>query len=96
MPHFYFHLFNDMTSIDEEGVDLPDLKVAMDKATAIAREMAAESVRQGHLALDHRIDLASDTGQTVATVRFGEVVKIQGDPSAFDHGEKHNGGKLPS
>ena len=93
MPRFFFHLFNDVTSIDDEGVDLPDLKVAMDKAVTIAREMAAESVRAGHLVLDHRIELATDTGQTVATVRFGEVVKVEGDATAVD---RHKGGKPPN
>ena len=78
MPHFYFHLHNDLTSIDEEGVDLPDVEAAMQKAAGTAREMAAESVREGHLVLDHRIDVANELGETVGTVHFGEVVKVTG------------------
>jgi hypothetical protein len=83
MPYFYFHLFNDITSIDEEGADLPTTDAAMQRAATTAREMAAESVREGHLVLDHRIELANDAGQTIAKVRFGEVVKIEGDPTSY-------------
>lgn len=78
MPHFYFHLFNDETILDQEGVDLPDKAVAIEKACKAAREMAAESVREGRLVLDHRIDVADDSGATVATIRFRDAVQVEG------------------
>lgn len=82
MPRFYFHLFNDLTSIDEEGVDLPNAAAALQKGAAIAREMAAESVREGHLILDHRIDVANERGDTIGTVYFRDVVEIKQSASA--------------
>lgn len=77
MPRFYFHLFNDLTSIDEEGAELPSETAALRRAETNAREMAAESVREGHLTLSHRIVVGDEGGGTVATVRFGDVVQVR-------------------
>jgi len=43
-----------------------------------AREMAAESVKAGHLDLSHRVEVTDAGGSFVFTVRFGEVVAILG------------------
>jgi hypothetical protein len=77
VPRFYFHLFNDMTCIDEEGLVLPNAAVAMQKGATIAREMAAESVRQGHLVLDHRIEVTNEPGDTVGVIHFKDVVQVR-------------------
>jgi hypothetical protein len=76
MPRFYFNLYNDMTSIDEEGLELPNAAVALQRAARIAREMAAESVRNGHLVLDHRLEVTNEDGQSVGTVHFRDVVRV--------------------
>jgi hypothetical protein len=76
MPRFYFHLFNDMDVRDEEGVELPNDAAALQRAAFSAREMAAQSVREGRLVLDHRIEVANDHGDTIGTVHFGDVVEI--------------------
>ena len=77
MPHFYFHLFNDVASLDEEGVELPDESAANRHAIANAREMAAHSVREGHLVLSHRIDVGNQSGDTIATIHFRDVVEVR-------------------
>jgi hypothetical protein len=77
MPRFYFHLFDDVTAIDEEGLELPNEAAAMERAADITREMAAESVRTGHLILDHCIDIANENGDTIGTVHFRDVVQIR-------------------
>jgi hypothetical protein len=78
VPRFYFHLFNDMTSMDEEGMAMPNAAaVAVQKGATIAREMAAESVRQGHLVLDHRIEVANEHGDTVGVIHFKDVVQVK-------------------
>lgn len=43
----------------------------------MAREMAAESVRQGHLVLDHRIEVTNELGHTIGTVRFRDVIEVR-------------------
>jgi hypothetical protein len=77
MPRFYFHLFNDTQVPDPEGTELPDATVAIQRAVTAARAMAAESVREGRLVLSHRIEISDETGASVGTVHFGDVVEIQ-------------------
>ena len=76
MPRFYFHLHNDVDSLDEEGRELPDLRAASQAALQDARQMAAESVMNGHLNLHHYVEVTDEQGQPVLHVAFGEVVKI--------------------
>jgi hypothetical protein len=76
MPRYFFHLFNDVVSRDEEGVELPNNAVAMQHAAASAREMAAESVREGQLILDHRIEVTDEAGGRIGVVRFADVVEV--------------------
>lgn len=78
VPRYFFHLFNDETIIDREGTEVPNAAVALQSAARMAREMAAESVRDGHLTLDHRIEVADEAGERVGVVHFRDVVSIQG------------------
>ena len=75
MPLYYFNLFNDEVVIADEGIELPDEETAQQFAIREARALAAESVRQGHLTLSHRIDYADEAGP-IGTVRFGEAVEV--------------------
>lgn len=77
MPRYYFHLFNDETSIDEEGQVLSNDSVALQHGQESARAMAADSVSRGHLVLDHRIQVQNEAHETVATVYFRDVVTIR-------------------
>ena len=77
MPHYYFHLFNDETVWDEEGCILPNDAVALQRAASDARSMAAESVRNGHLVLDHRVVVCGADNQSIGTVHFRDVVTIK-------------------
>ena len=78
MPRYYFHLYNDQTVRDEEGSEVPNAAVALQSAARMAREMAAESVRDGKLVLDHRIEVTDESGERVGVVHFRDVVSIQG------------------
>ena len=78
MPRFYFHLYDDLTSMDYEGEEHPNAAVAHQKAITTAREIAAEAVRTGHLVLDHRIDIADESGTVLETVHFRDVVEVEG------------------
>jgi hypothetical protein len=78
MPRFYFHLHNDVDTIDEEGTALPDRSAAIEWAKVEVRAMAAESIRQhSHLVLHHSIRIEDESGEVVATVRFGDVVAVR-------------------
>jgi len=77
MPHFFFHVFNDEITLDEEGADFPDLASARAEGLRAARGLAAASVvEHGHLVLSHRIDVVSTDGR-VAQVFFREAVDVR-------------------
>lgn len=78
VPRYFFHLFNDETIRDAEGTEVPNAAVALQSAARMAREMAAESVRDGRLTLDHRIEVADEAGERIGVVHFRDVVQIQG------------------
>jgi hypothetical protein len=78
VPRYFFHLHNDIDALDEEGLDLADLEAARAKARDSVQFAAAESIRdKAHLVLDHRIDIADDSGAILETVRFGDVVTVE-------------------
>ena len=81
VPRYFFHLYNDIVAIDEEGQELPDLAAARDEALRNARAIAADSVTKGKLSLKHRIDVADESGACVATVYFKDAVKVEGTPT---------------
>jgi hypothetical protein len=78
MPRFFFHIFNDEITIDEEGTELPDLDSAREKALDSARDLVCESVHRGYLNLEHRIEIADEQEKRVLTLTFREAFTIQG------------------
>jgi hypothetical protein len=81
MPRYFFNLYNDLTALDEEGKDFPDLATAMDHGIMETRTMICESVGNGHIDLNHRIEIADESGAVVETIRFGDAVLIKGSPT---------------
>jgi hypothetical protein len=78
MPHYFFHLYNDIISMDDEGVELPDLEAAHANGIREAREMMLKTVVEGRINLTHRIDIADETGTVVDSVTFAEAVTVEG------------------
>lgn len=77
MPRYYFHVFDDEETFDEEGSELPDLEAAREYAKDNARALVCESVKKGHLNLDHRIEIEDEAGQRVA-LTFRDAFTIEG------------------
>ena len=77
MPRFFFHIYNDDITHDEEGRELPDLEVAREVALESARELVCESVHHGHLNLDHRIEVTDERGEKVIALTFREAFTIE-------------------
>lgn len=73
---YFFHLYNDIQTHDEEGTELPNLAAALQRATNAACDMAAESVRQGKLNLSHYIEITGADGSSVGKVTFSDAVVI--------------------
>jgi hypothetical protein len=77
MPRYFFHIFNDETSIDDEGQELPDLEAARQLATREARILMCETLKKGQIVLSHHIAVEDDQGTSVFDVKFGEAVQIK-------------------
>lgn len=77
VPLYYFNLYNDAVTMDEEGVQLADDDAALAHAVKEARTMAADSVSKGHLTVSHRIDFVDEKRNPVGSVRFDEAVDIR-------------------
>ncbi|MBA2771457.1 MAG: hypothetical protein M3428_00600 [Pseudomonadota bacterium] len=77
MPRFFFHIYDDGIARDADGRDFPDAEAAKREAIKGARELMCEQVREGRLALNHRVEIEDDTGNRVATLRFGDLVQIE-------------------
>jgi hypothetical protein len=79
MPTFYFHLHNDIEAPDDEGKELPDIDAARAYAETNAVDLMAATLKEkGRINLGHHIDIEDGTGRVLATVRFGDVVAIEG------------------
>ena len=77
MPRYYFHLHNDVEAYDEEGLDLPDLDSATAEGVRAARDLVCESARQGRITLSHWIEIGDGQGARLASVTFGDAVRIE-------------------
>lgn len=78
MPRYYFHLCNDVIAEDEEGVELPGLEAAREHAIEEARVMVCESIKKGHLNLEHRIAVTDEAGADVLSVSFRDAFTVEG------------------
>ncbi len=78
MPHYYFHLHNDVDARDPVGRELPDLGTARQLALESARFTAGETVKDlGHIIGSHRIDIENARSQILDTVFFRDAVRIE-------------------
>lgn len=77
MPRYFFHLYDDETAIDEEGMEFPGLEEACANGIKEARELMLDTVAEGWITLSHRIDIADETGAIVSTVTFGDAMAIE-------------------
>jgi hypothetical protein len=76
VPRFFFHLYDDTVALDEEGKELPTQEKARQEAVMNARHLACAEVLDGHLGLNHRIEVTDTNDTLVATVHFKDVVKL--------------------
>jgi hypothetical protein len=79
MARYFFTIYNDLVTEDEEGADFVGVQEARAAAVRAARGlMAAHVVEKGRIDLSHRIDIADDKGEVVASVSFGEALEVRG------------------
>lgn len=78
MPRYYLHVFNDEITLDEEGLELPDLEAARQEALESARSLVCDAVHKGYLNLDHRIEIETEGRKHLLTLTFREAFTIEG------------------
>jgi hypothetical protein len=77
MGRYYLHVFNDVITRDDEGMELADADAALAEARYIVGELAAESVRtEGHLVLSHKVVVEDAAGSEIGTVYFRDVISV--------------------
>ena len=78
MSRYYFNVYNDEITLDEEGAELADTSMALRRAADEARNFAAESVKaHGHLVLHHKIEVEDEGRNKIGVVYFRDVVAIE-------------------
>jgi len=77
MPRYYFHLYNNITVRDEEGMVLPDMSLAVAEAVRSVRSLASAEVTEGRLRLSDRIEIADERGVVLTAVTFKDAIKVQ-------------------
>ena len=77
VPRFYFHVYDDVVALDEEGVDLATFAQVRDAAVLAARELATEEIkRKGTLTVKHRVEVEDEQGRPVLTMPFSAAFRI--------------------
>ena len=77
MPRYFFHLYDDIITHDDEGVELPNEAAARLQALKGARDIISSQVRHGYLVRSHWIDVVDEQGQVVLQVTFGDAVEVK-------------------
>lgn len=77
MPRYHLNLYNDVISLDEEGVVLPDLEAARDVAILSIRDVMKDELVRGHIMLGHRVEIVNERGRILATVFFRDAVTVE-------------------
>ena len=77
MPHYYFHVRNDIDTDDLEGMDLADEATARRFAVDNARVLMCETLRQsGNINVSHSIIVAGEDRSELFTLTFREAMTI--------------------
>lgn len=77
MPRYFFHLYDDIITHDEEGIELPSDAAARLVALRGARDIIASQVRHGYFVRSHWIDVADEEERILFKVTFRDAVDLK-------------------
>lgn len=78
MPIFFFHFRNGAEYVhDEEGLELADVSAALNRGVANLRDVLAGDVLSGVLDTDASIEIADESRNHFATIRFDDVLWLK-------------------
>ena len=79
MARFYFDIYNDDVTIDDEGVECINAALAHESAVRAARALACDEIKsKGRLNLGNRIVVRNSDKHEISAVLFGEAIEIIG------------------
>ena len=79
MQRYFFHVYDDIVSIDEEGQLAEDIRAAHEIALESARDLVCAQVARGYLNLDNYIVIANEAGEEIARLAFREAFEIRSE-----------------
>lgn len=78
MPHYFLHIHNGIGNArDEEGIELPGVPDARERAILGIRSIVAEEARDGKIDLAGRITICDADGEVLLEVPFREAFELQ-------------------
>lgn len=78
MPHYYLHIRNGVGNArDEEGVDLPGVPAARERAIEGIRSIIAEEAREGRIDLVGEIVICNAADETLLSVPFRDAFDLR-------------------
>lgn len=77
MPRYFLHVCNGMGFVeDSEGVQLPSLSAARQKAIEGLRDLMAGEMKEGQLNQASFVEIADKADRLLAIVSFSDAVKV--------------------
>lgn len=76
MQRYYFNIYNDDITLDDEGALLADDHAARAHAVKAVRGLASETVLLGHFVGCHRVEYVDAGQNVVGIVRFDDGVVV--------------------
>jgi hypothetical protein len=87
MPLFFLNIHNGFgVAQDDEGVDLPDLAAAREKAVEGIRSILSEEIKAGTIDLGGHVEVADADGNVLAAVHFEDAFRILRSPPSDSSG----------
>ena len=75
LPKFYVNFrYRDRVSIDDQGIDLPNLAAAVDVAIQAAIELVDEALNHNGSAIPDAMIVGDQDGKTLATISIADVL----------------------
>jgi hypothetical protein len=81
MPRYFFHVYDDAVTMDEDGQELPSIEAARQCAIESARSLVCSDISRGYLNLDHSIEVQDEHRQTVLVLTYREAFTNEGHTS---------------
>jgi hypothetical protein len=79
MPRYYMHICNENGfTEDDEGLKLPNLSAAREKAVEGLKDVLAHELRKGDLDLGSFIEIEDQQRHLLMTIHLSDVVRVYG------------------